>query len=65
MARKTPAEMIGEAFREVGVLLALFAPLEQLVVKGESVTPAFAFIVVILVGLLLGFGIGIERRREP
>ena len=56
--------MIGEALREVGVLLAVFAPLERLVVRAESLTAAFAATVIALVGLLLGLGIAFERLRK-
>jgi hypothetical protein len=40
MGRKTTAEMVGEALRELGVLLALFGPLERVIVKGEPVPRA-------------------------
>jgi len=55
--------LIGEASRELGVLLMLFAPLERLVVRSERLTLGFAVTVVALVFLLLGGGILIERRR--
>ncbi len=33
--RKTVAEMLGEAFREIGVLVAVFVPLDVLVAEGK------------------------------
>jgi len=64
MARKTTAEMVGEAFRELGTLLALFAPLERLLVRGQPLTLEFLAIVVFFLVSSLGLGIGIERRRK-
>ena len=56
--------MIGEAFREFGVLLGVFAPLERWVVKGEPFTLSFSATVVTAVVLTAGLGIVIERRRK-
>ena len=64
MGRKTTTEMIGEALREFGVLLAVFAPLERLVVRGEPFTPGFALTVTTVVLVTAGLGILIERRRK-
>lgn len=64
MARETTAEMLGEAFREFGVLLLLFAPLERIVVRAEPLTLKFAATVITLVVLFIGGGIGIERQRK-
>jgi hypothetical protein len=64
MGRKTTAEMVGEAMRELGVLLALFAPLERIVVKGERLSPAFVVTVAAWVLGLVGLGILIERTRK-
>jgi len=64
MARKTTTEMVGEALREVGVLLALFAPLERIIVRGERPTLGFAVTVAALVFLLVGVGILVERLRR-
>jgi hypothetical protein len=64
MARKTEAEMIGEALREVGALLALFAPLERLLVRDQPLTPQFTIGLLTSVGLLFGTGTMIERLRK-
>jgi hypothetical protein len=64
MGRKTTAEMVGEAFREFGVLLGVFAPLEQLVVKEKPMTPDFLAAVLIGVLTTSGIGVVIERKRR-
>ena len=64
MARKTTAEMLGEALREFSILLFLFAPLEQVLVKEQALTPSFVLPVLSLVVLSLAAGIVIERLRN-
>jgi hypothetical protein len=64
MARKTTAQMVGEAFRELGTLLALFAPLERLLIQGRRLTPTFLLVVLVFIGSLMGFAIAIERKRK-
>ena len=60
--KKFTAEMYGEAFREAGTLLLVFAPLYQLF---EPYKPNWIiFLLVMLIGIvLLEVGIKIERKR--
>jgi len=54
--------MLGEYFREAGVLVAVLAPLEGLITRGSLTLPGIIAIVVVAVPfLLLGVVLGLER----
>jgi hypothetical protein len=60
--KKTPAEMGGDAFREAGTLIIVFAPLYELF---EPSKPEWSvFCLILFVGFVfLVLGIQIERKR--
>ena len=61
--RRSVAEMIGETFREAGILLAVFIPLD-LFVQGHPLTLWSIVAIVVLPSTLLALGIGLERWRH-
>ena len=63
MAQREPVEkMVGDAFRESGVLVFVFAILDKLVAGSITLTWTSVAFVVALV--LFGMGVVIERRRD-
>jgi hypothetical protein len=61
--RRSVAEMLGETFREAGLLLAVFIPLD-LFVQGHPLTIWSIVAIVVLPAVLLTSGILLERRRR-
>ncbi len=61
--RRSVAEMIGETFREAGILLAVFIPLD-LFVQGHPLTLWSIVAIVVLPAALLTSGIVLERWRR-
>ena len=60
--KKYTLEMIGEALREAGTLVIVFAPLYELFERERPAWFIVFLIIVIGMGLLLA-GIEVERRR--
>ena len=60
--RRTVAEMIGELLRDGAILVAVFAPLDNLV-NGKPLTFWGVSIIVVLVLVLAVAGIAIEVKR--
>jgi hypothetical protein len=61
--KKYTAEMIGEALREAGTLVLVFAPLY--VIFEKSAASWITLLSVLLVGIvLLVLGIQVERKRQ-
>jgi hypothetical protein len=56
------AALIGESFREVAVLLAVFVPLD-IYVQGRTLTVRTALATIALVGLFLAVGVFLEVKR--
>lgn len=61
--RKSIAEMLGEVAREAAVLLALFIPLETVLIREEPLTWRRMGAIVAIAGGLLFVGIVTERLR--
>jgi uncharacterized membrane protein len=60
--KKTTAEMVSEGFRDVGILVFVFAPLYQLFEPNR--VPWNVFVKLLLFGIwVFGMGIIVERRR--
>ena len=62
--KKYTDEMIGEALREAGTLVFVFAPLYVIFEKSEADWYTLTSAVLVGVALLM-FGIEVERRRHP
>jgi hypothetical protein len=61
--KKYTDEMIGEALREAGTLVVVFAPLYVIFEKSEA--DWYTVVSALLVGIaMLMFGIEVERRRQ-
>ena len=60
--RQQVAALIGESFREVAVLLAVFVPLD-VYVQGRTLTVRIALATIGLVGLFLAVGVFLEVKR--
>ncbi len=59
--KKKKLEMLADFLREASVLILVFVPLDMYTHKGFSALRALE--VLVASGLVLGFGIGLERRR--
>ena len=62
MEKRTVAEMIGDFWREVAVLLAVFWPLDK-ALRGEHLTLRSAGPILALAVAFFTLGVVIERRR--
>jgi len=61
--KKYTDEMVGEALREAGTLVVVFAPLYVIFEKSEA--DWYTVVSALLVGIaMLMFGIEVERRRQ-
>jgi hypothetical protein len=62
-SKKFTAEMIGEALREAGTLVLVFAPLYVIFEKSDA--SWFTLLLVLVVGVaFLIIGIQVERKRQ-
>ncbi len=61
MARKNLEEMAGEGFREIGILVFVFALLDQII--DGKITPWWTVTAIAVSGLFFLAGCYIERRR--
>jgi len=60
--KKAVSEMIGELLREMGVLLAVFVPLEVLF-SGRSVATTIVIVGMVVSAVFLILGLAVERLR--
>ncbi|HEV3193383.1 MAG TPA: hypothetical protein VGY54_22905 [Polyangiaceae bacterium] len=60
--RHEVAEMIGEAMREIGVLVAVFGMLDK-ILRNEGPTADWTAAVLVTALFFFVFGVTIERRR--
>ncbi len=62
MARETVEQMVGEAFREVGILILVFAILDKLV--SGSITGKWTLTAFGISAFFFSAGVYLERRRR-
>jgi hypothetical protein len=60
--RKYTDEMIGEALREAGTLVLVFAPLYVIFEKSDASWSTLCLVLLVAIVLLI-FGIQVERKR--
>ena len=61
--RKYTAEMVGEALREAGTLVLVFAPLYVIFEKSNATWGTLCLVLFVAIVLLL-LGIQVERKRK-
>jgi hypothetical protein len=62
-SRKTILEMMGEALREIAVLVVVFAPLDRWVER-RAYTPTDSWETFGISGILFALGVFLERKRR-